>query len=206
MINRIQWLGHGSFRIQGPPLIYINPWRVARSSLVPDAILVSNDQYEHCSPGDVEKLRGPDTVVVSNPGASAVLNDDSTVLRPWQSMNIGSGRVTAVPAYTFTDHNPVSKGGLGFVISIDYFDIYYASSTDFIPELQTICCDIAILPVGAGQGTMTVDRAMQLVDVLKPTWIIPSHWGSLGGTMLDVQAFEQALGGRSKLVMLEKMR
>ncbi len=139
MIDRIQWLGHGSFRIQGPPLIYINPWRVARSSLFPDAILVSNDQYEHCSPGDVEKLRGRDTIVVSNHGAAAVIGSDSLVLRPWQSMNIGAGRVTAVPAYTFTDHHPVSKGGKGFVISIDYFDLYYASSTDYIPELHTIC-------------------------------------------------------------------
>jgi L-ascorbate metabolism protein UlaG (beta-lactamase superfamily) len=204
MIERIQWLGHGSFRIQGPPLIYINPWRTARGAFHADVILITNDEYDHCSPADIKKLCGPDTLVIANATAADALGGDVIVLRPWQSLNVGKARITAVPAYTFTNHHPVSKGGLGFVISIDYHDIYYAGSTDIVPELGYIHADIAILPVGAGRGTMNLDRTVDFVSRLKPTWVIPSHWGSNGGTHLDVQALARALEGQTNFVTFEE--
>jgi L-ascorbate metabolism protein UlaG (beta-lactamase superfamily) len=206
MFDRIQWLGHGSFRIDGPPLIYINPWRVARDFSPADVILISNDQYDHCSPADVAKLGGPDTVIVANPAAAALLDEEVIVLRPWQSFNFGPARVTGVPAYTFTDHNPVSKGGLGFIVSINYHDIYYAGSTDIVPELAHVHADIAILPMAAGQGTMSLERSIELIEQMQPEWVIPSHWGTLGGTLLDAQALERALAGRAKIVLPERVR
>src|SRR6266436_10413171 len=75
IIERIEWLGHGSFRIQGMPLIYIDPWRVARNAFHADIILVTHDHYDHCSPADVEKLRGPGTVVISNNPVTSILKD-----------------------------------------------------------------------------------------------------------------------------------
>ena len=197
MIDQIQWLGHASFRIQGPPLIYVNPWRVARNAFHADAIIVTNDLFDHCSPADIEKLRGPDTVIIASESAADALGGDVTVLRPWQCMNIGEACITAVPAYTFTEHYPVSKGGLGFVFSIDYYDIYYAGVTDWLPELERLRVDIAILPVAAGPGTLNQDRMLALVDVMEPEWVVPSHWGTFGGTHLDVQAWERALDHRS---------
>jgi L-ascorbate metabolism protein UlaG (beta-lactamase superfamily) len=206
MIEHIEWLGHGSFRIQGPPLIYINPWRISRNGQFADAILVTDDEHVHCSPADIEKLRGFETHVVSNLSASTALGGETSVLRPWQCMNIGAGRITAVPAYTFNDYNPVSKGGLGFVISLDYYDIYYAGHTDLIPEQDKLRCDIAILPLSAGSGTLNLERTVDLVKVLQPRWVIPSHWGTLGGTSLDVQVLARALNGIAEVVMLEKVR
>ncbi|WP_119066856.1 MBL fold metallo-hydrolase [Aggregatilinea lenta] len=206
MIDRIQWLGHGSFRIQGPPLIYINPWRLARNAFHADVVLISNDQYDHCSPADVEKLRGPDTVIIANTGAANMLGNGVVVLRPWQSMCVGNARITAVPAYTFTNHHPVSEGGLGFIVSLDYYDIYYAGSTDLVPELDHIQADIAIVPVGTGQGTMTLDRTARFVEQMKPGWVIPSHWGTIGGTQLDAQALSRTLDHQTNVIVLEKTR
>src|SRR5262245_4464272 len=122
MIERIEWLGHASFRIQGTPLIYIDPWRVARSASPADVILVTHDHYDHCSPGGVEKLRGPDTVVIANHMAGSTLGE-VTVLRPWQVLNVGRASIKAVPAYN--GHHPKDFEGLGFVISLDHYDIYY---------------------------------------------------------------------------------
>ncbi|MBN2303060.1 MAG: MBL fold metallo-hydrolase [Anaerolineae bacterium] len=206
MIDRIQWLGHGSYRIQGPPLIYINPWRIARAAFHADVILISNDQYDHCSPADVFKLCGPQTVIIGNPGAAAVLGDNVIVLRPWQSYLAGDARITAVPAYTFTNHHPVSKGGIGFIVSIDYYDLYYAGVTDIVPELNSIQADIAVLPVAAGPGTMTLDRTVDWVRRTRPGWVLPSHWGTVGGTYLDAQALDRALGNEAKVVLPEKIR
>jgi len=57
MIDRIEWLGHGSFFIQGPPLIYINPHRVVRRTFLADVILISHTHQEQFSVADIEKLR-----------------------------------------------------------------------------------------------------------------------------------------------------
>jgi L-ascorbate metabolism protein UlaG (beta-lactamase superfamily) len=199
MIDRIQWLGHGSFRIEGPPLIYINPWRISRNASLADVVLITNDQYDHCSPADVDKLRGSHTQIIANPGAAAMLGSDCTVLRPWQSLNIGAARITAVPAYTFTHHHPVSRGGLGFIISLDYYDTYYAGCTDVVPELSCIQADIVILPVGESEGTMTLDRSVDFVNRMRPSWVIPSH-----GTSLDAQALARALDGQTNVMVFEK--
>jgi len=206
MIERIQWLGHGSFRIQGPPLIYINPWRIARSAFHADIILLSNDQYDHCSPADIDKLRGPHTAVIGNPAAALALGTPITVLRPWQSINIGPTRITAVPAYTFTPHHPVSKNELGYIISLDYYDIYYAGPTDVIPELKHVQADLAIVPIALGQGTMSIDDAASYLNTMRPRWVVPSHWGTLNGTQLDVQMLENALDEGISVVVHETVR
>jgi L-ascorbate metabolism protein UlaG (beta-lactamase superfamily) len=204
MIECIDWLGHASFRIQGNPLIYIDPWRVAREAFSADIILVTHDHYDHCSPADVEKLRGPNTTVIANASSAALLNN-CVVLRPWQVMNVGRACIKAVPAYN--SHHPEQFGGLGYVISVDHYDVYYAGDTNLIPEMSKIRCDIAILPIG-GRQTMDADSAVEAVRRLKPRWVIPSHWGSPseGGTILDVKAFTKGVDRLAEVVMPERIR
>lgn len=204
MIEQIEWLGHGSFRIQGPPLIYIDPWRVARDIVPADAILVTHDHYDHCSPADVEKLRGPNTVVITNAMGANVLNN-VTVLRPWQVLNVGRACIKAVPAYNA--HHPPEFECLGFVISINHYDIYYAGDTDFIPEMSKLKPDIAILPIG-GKQTMGVDEAIKVVQQMRPRYVIPSHWGSPaeGGSVVDVKMFAKGIEGLAEIVQPERVR
>ncbi len=204
MIERIEWLGHASFRIQGMPLIYIDPWRVARNAFHADIVLVTHDHYDHCSPADVEKLRGPGTTVITNNMASQIV-DNVTVLRPWQVLNVDRACIKAVPAYN--SHHPKEFEGLGFVISLDHYDIYYAGDTDLIPEMSMIHPDIAILPIG-GRQTMGYEGAAEAVRRLRPRWVIPSHWGSPaeGGTALDVRLFAERVGGLAELILPEKLR
>jgi L-ascorbate metabolism protein UlaG (beta-lactamase superfamily) len=94
----------------------------------------------------------------------------------------------------------VSRGGLGFIVSLDYYDTYYAGCTDVVPELGCIHADIAILPVGADEGTMSLDRTIDFVSRMNPSWVIPSH-----GTHLDAQALARALDGQTNVMMFEKM-
>jgi L-ascorbate metabolism protein UlaG (beta-lactamase superfamily) len=205
MIERIEWLGHGSFRINGTPLIYIDPWRVPRNGSHADIILISHDHYDHCSPADVEKLRAPSTTIVTNSMASSVVTSGPlTVLRPWQVINVGKACIRAVPAYN--NHHPKEFEGLGFVISLDHYDIYYAGDTDLIPEMSTIHPDVAILPIG-GRQTMDVDSAVEAVRRLRPRWVIPSHWGTSleGGTSLDARMFADQLGSLAEVVMPERV-
>lgn len=190
MIERIQWLGHGSFVIQGSPLIYINPWRVARHTFHADVILISHDHYDHCSLADINKIRGPNTLIIGNERVAREI-EGSTVLRPWQSLVVDRASIKAVPAYSPNDaRHPQSDGGLGFVISMNMYDIYYAGDTQIIPEMNCIKPDIAILPID-GKGTLTVEEAAQVVKDMRPRWVIPSNWGWNGATRVEAQAFKR---------------
>src|SRR5215813_860603 len=135
MIDRIQWLGYGSFFIQGPPLIYINPWRITRHTFLADVILVSHQHYEHCSLADIEKLRGSATRVISNELVKQEV-EGCEVLRPWQSIQVDRAGIKAIPAYSPDGwQHPQEDGGLGFVISLNFYDIYYAGDTQIISEM-----------------------------------------------------------------------
>lgn len=207
MIDNIKWLGHGSFIVEGPPLIYIDPWRVVLSTFHPDIILISHEHYEHFSIADITKLRGPDTKIICNETVASQV-EGATVIRPWQSMTIDKASIKGIPAYSPDDiRHPLDAGGLGFIISLNYYDIYYAGDTKYIPEMDLIRPDIAILPID-GNGTMTISEAAEVVKKMRPRWVIPSNWGTVAGgiTNLDVQTFHNEVGGRAEVITLPLSR
>lgn len=207
MIDAIQWLGYGSFLIQGPPLIYINPLRVVRTTFHADVILIGHHHHEHFSPGDVQKLRGPDTRVVTNERVALELTG-ATVLRPWQVLSADRAGIKALPAYTPDGGAfPRADGGLGFVVSINLHDIYYAGATRVIPEMQHLHPDIAILPI-SGKGMLTMDEAVEVVAKLRPRWAIPSHYGgeSITETQITARIFEREAGKYTQVKILPLAR
>lgn len=207
ILDRIQWLGHGSFRIQAPPLIYINPWRVASGPFLADAILVGHDHYDHCSPGDVAKLRSPETLVIANEHAAPYLGDDVKVLRPWQSINIGDVNIQGVPAYTpYSAAHAREAGGLGFVISVSRFDIYYAGDTGPIPEMDRIRADIVLVPINA-RATMSPEEAAGVVNRMRPRFAVPYNWGSdIGASKGDALDFRRACAPDIEVVLMPVTR
>lgn len=203
MIENIAWLGHASFCLETASRIYIDPWRVSADYPPADVILISHEHYDHFSPSDIERLFTGRTRIIANQRVANQLSDTCkvTVLRPWQSINIGAINIKATPAYTFDDHHPATREDLGFVIAADHYDIYYAGDTDFTPDLEMLRCDIAILPVGAKQGMMTVEETVAFANSLQAPLVIPSHYGTPeGGTLLDAKALETALGSSVKVV------
>jgi L-ascorbate metabolism protein UlaG (beta-lactamase superfamily) len=207
MIDRIRWLGHGSFVIEGPPLIYINPWRITRVTFHADVILLGHDHYEHFSPVDIEKLRGEHTIILGNEKIVQMVNG-ATLLRPWHSMILDRARITALPAYSPNDHrHPIQDGGLGFLISLNFYDIYYAGDTKITPEMERIQPDIAILPID-NNGTLDVNEAVEVVRKLRPRYVYPANWGAGGesASRQDAEDFKEKLAGRFEVILPENKK
>lgn len=203
MIERIQWQGHGSFAISGEPFIQIAPWRVVKRETSPDVILIGHDHYDHCSPADVEKIRGDDTVIIGNQAVAGVIRD-TTVLREWHSISVGRASIKAVPAFSPGDpRHPREDGGLGFVISLDYYDIYYVGDSQIVPGMEHLRPDIVLLPID-GYGRLSSNEALSLIEVLQPRWAIPYNWGGAGeeATQLDAQSFKSRARGQTEVLLL----
>ena len=203
ILNQIRWLGHGSFLIEGPPFIYIDPWRVRRGAFHADLILVSHEHYDHCSIADVARLRGEQTVVMGNETVTDHL-PDVTIVRPWYSYTHDDASIKVLPAYSADGiEHPQQAGGLGFVISLHLYDIYYAGDTGLIPEMAMISPDIALLPID-GKGTLSVDDAVKAVDILRPKWVFPYNWGDLTGEGVSRQealAFQREVGRDAQVIL-----
>lgn len=198
MIDLIEWLGHDSFALHTTPNIYINPWRVVstdRGRRSADIILIGSDRHDHCSPADINKLADDHTIIIA---AESVARErhGSYVLRPWQTMTVGRVGIKAIPTYIEDHGQLIQTDELGFVISYNYFDLYYAGSTMLFPELRALRPDIAILPID-GDPLTTLDAA-EVTAALRPGHVIPSRWslGSGAAGRMDAQIFAQAAAER----------
>lgn len=223
MIDLIQWLGNGSFAIQAQPLIYINPWRIVNSGRAADIILISDYDYQQCSLADIAKLRDANTQVIGNDAAAREI-EGCMVLRPWQSISIGRVSIKGIPTGIIDSHattatqkamTTVAKSALGFVLSVNYYDIYYAGATHWLPELASLRPDIALMPVNGGDA-MTATAAAQAVAHMRPQWAIPYNWhsGNGVGNRVDAQLFASELEalqsnrviGKTGSMLLQPMR
>jgi len=195
LLAKLHRLSHDSFRLDGPPVIYIDPWKLAPDSPPADLILVTHDHFDHCSPEDVKKLSKPGTVVIADP-ASAKKLPGARELRPVEQTTVGGVTVEAVAAYNVNKFrspgqpfHPKSAGFNGYIVTIGGERLYHAGDTDHIPEMAGYRCDVALLPV-SGTYVMTADEAAAAAADIAPRVAVPMHYGDIVGGAADVERFK----------------
>lgn len=190
MLRGIHWLGHASFRIDGPVTIYIDPWKL-KNPRPGDIILITHRHHDHLSPDDLARITGLDTVVVCPADCADQLRGEVRVIAPGESTDVGGVHIRAVPAYnTNKPNHPREEGHVGYVIRVDDRSIYHAGDTDLIPEMSEIGCDVALLPIG-GTYTMNAEEAAEALQMIMPEFAVPMHWGGVVGTRADAERFKE---------------
>lgn len=202
-INKMTWLGHDAFRIDGVKTVYFDPYQISGGP-PGDIILVSHEHFDHCSPEDIQKIQGPHTIVVTEKDSAKKLRGDIRVMKPGDTLSLGDVQVEAVPAYnTDKDFHPRKKGWLGFVVEMEGVRLYHAGDADFIPEMKQLRVDIALLPV-SGTYVMTADQAVKAALAIRPKVAIPMHYGAIVGDEQDALRFQKALEGKVEVRILKK--
>jgi len=208
LVDRLVWLGHDSFRLEGPSVIYFDPWKLSGEPPVADLVLVSHEHHDHCSPEDVAKISGPDTVVVAAAKAAERL-PGARAVRPGEHLTAAGVEVETVWAYNVNKFrspgvpfHPREAEHVGFVVTVDGVRIYHTGDSDHISEMAEIDCDVALLPV-SGTYVMTVEEAAEAARTLNPQIVVPMHYGSGIGTAGDGQRLAELYDGEVAILEVE---
>jgi L-ascorbate metabolism protein UlaG (beta-lactamase superfamily) len=195
-LKHIHWLGHDSYLIDQPLVVYIDPWQLPKGSPPADVILVSHEHFDHCSAEDVASVRQEHTRVFANPGAASKLQGEVAVLTPGEGAELEGLTVRTIPAYnTNKDFHPKAAQHLAFILEAHGERLYFAGDTDQIPEMEGLECQIALLPV-SGTYVMNAEEAAQAADVIGADFSIPMHYDAgVVGTIEDAKQFRELVSG-----------
>jgi L-ascorbate metabolism protein UlaG (beta-lactamase superfamily) len=203
MLENITWLGHDAFKIKDDKVIYVDPFELEDGE--PAAlILITHDHYDHCSPQDIAKIRTDETEIIAIAGCAKKLGGRVHRVKPGDRLTVKGVDIEVVPAYnTNKRFHPQGAGHVGFVVTVGGQRIYHAGDTDFIPEMQKIKADIALLPV-SGVYVMTAEEAAKAAEAIQPQVAVPMHYGSIVGSAQDARRFQELCS--IEVQILEKER
>jgi len=202
IVKHMHRIGHDTFKVEGEKTIYTDPFKITKKDRA-DIILITHEHYDHCSPEDVAKLQGPDTVIVATADCAAKLKGNIKTVKPGDKLTVQGVDIEVVPSYNINKKfHPKGNKWVGYIFTVDGVRIYLAGDTDRIPEMKNFKCDIALLPV-SGTYVMTAEEAVQAALDIKPKVAIPMHYASIVGTDDDAREFAKALEGKIKVVVLE---
>jgi len=205
MTAKLHWHGHDTFRVDGPPVVYVDPYRLPAGQPKADLILITHDHSDHCSPADVARLRGPATVVVAPAAAAAMLPGPVVEIAPGDERTVAGVAVRAIRAYnTDKKFHPKQAGMVGYLFTVGGVSYYHAGDSDHIPEMAGLRPDVALLPV-SGTYVMTAAQAAEAARAIRPKVAVPMHYGAIVGSEADAATFSKLLEGSGiEVVVKEK--
>lgn len=194
--DQIQVNTQSSIRIEGSKTVYFDPFQIQTASHDADVIFITHAHQDHFDPDSIEKIRKPDTIFVAPASMEKKLEgvaakEQLHFLRPGETAGINELTVAAVPAYNKRKpFHPRRNAWLGYLLDMDGTKYYVSGDTDAVKEIETVSCDVALVPIG-GTFTMTAKEAAGLINQIKPAVAIPTHYGSIVGKPEDAEEFRK---------------
>lgn len=193
--KNIKLLEHSSIKINLEKIIYVDPFNIKLESKDADYIFITHSHYDHFSEKDILKIKKENTKIIITEDLFEKVKELNfkenkiIIIEQNNEYLIDKIKINTIPAYnTNKKFHPKENNWVGYIFNIENIKIYIAGDTDITDENKNLECDIAFVPIG---GTYTMDKkeAAELINIIKPKYVIPTHYGSLVGKKEDVEEF-----------------
>lgn len=202
LLDGVTWFRGSSIRIERSGVdIHVDPLDV-REDVHADYVLLTHPHYDNFSEADIERVRGPDTVLIAPASMKKQLDEADHLMRPGDMLQLEGLDVLAVPAYNrIKKFHPPESGWLGYVFTVGMTTYFHAGDTDFLPSMNDIRCDVAFLPCD-GHYTMGPEEAAETAEAVGASQVVPIHWGdaSESGSREDAERLVELLPGRATIL------
>ena len=199
MTENIEFVKHNSIKIKGSKIIYIDPYEIEETYNDADYIFCTHSHYDHFSTEDIAKVIKDTTkliTVASSSEDAKSIAENVIIVEPDNQYVVDDISFKTTVAYNENKQfHPKANGWLGFIINLDGVEYFIAGDTDNIPEIRSVKCDVALLPVG-GTYTMNVEEAAELANSIEAKVVIPTHYGVIVGNNDDGEKFAKLVNNQ----------
>ncbi|MBO6165372.1 MAG: MBL fold metallo-hydrolase [Eubacterium sp.] len=196
-----------SIRIDAEKKIYIDPYHIEDEPHDADYIFLTHAHYDHFSKESIVKIVKSDTQFVfpKNMGLQfkTTIGKDYKFMKvvPDESYETDDFAFETVKAYNpMKPFHPKMLKNVGYILKLEDTRIYIAGDTDLTQDAKNVKCDIALIPIG-GFYTMDYKEAAELINVIKPAYAIPTHYGTAVGKKSDGDDFKKLVGAPTQVVL-----
>lgn len=204
---QVDWIDHASLKLKDSDgfTVYVDPWSEVMDANAEyekaDVIISTHNHFDHFDEEAIQALKKENTVLILTEQSAGDAPEDieTRVIEPGEDVKAHSHNFEGVHAYNVDKFRepdtPFHPKGLctGVIFELDGLKFYHASDTDPIDEMDKLAeenIDVAFMPVG-GHYTMNQDEAIEAINKVKPSIVVPIHYGFVDQTTAETERFEE---------------
>jgi len=206
LVESIHWYGQSSIRIPlKDKFIYIDPFQLTEKGQAA-FVLITHPHFDHFNIDEINKVADHNTPIYAPKECCDKLKSQGfkncTDIIPGQSYSVEGIKFETVPAYnTIKNNHPKEKQWVGYVLTLGEIKIYHPGDTNRIPEMKSISCDIAFMPLGQTYTMQNVQEAADAILDVKAKIAIPFHFGIYEGAEDNALLFKQLLINKATVII-----
>lgn len=185
---------HSSIQVDN---MYFDPFMIDSKMKPAKYVFITHTHYDHLSPDDISKVIDKNTTIIATPDAKDQLEplfaNKIIYVQPGDDLTLGTIQVEVFASYNKNKpFHPIDNNWVGFKITKGKTSFIVTGDSDATKTLEKLSCDILFVPIG-GTYTMTAKEAANLANKMKPSIVIPMHYGSIVGSKNDEDEFKKHL-------------
>ena len=207
-VSNIEVNTQSSIKLIFDKIIYFDPYKIGEDKHDADIIFITHNHYDHMDSVSIEKIKNNMTIIVAPKSMEEEIKNiefkEYIFLSPGDEINIDNFNIKVVPAYNIDKpFHPRKNNWLGYIVTNNNISYYVAGDTDKTVENEKVKCDIAFIPIG-GHFTMDVREAEELIRIINPQIVVPTHYGSIVGEAKDGEKLKDILSD-TNVEVIEKL-
>ena len=207
-VSNIEVNTQSSIKLIFDKIIYFDPYKIGEDKHDADIIFITHNHYDHMDSVSIEKIKNNTTIIVAPKSMEGEIKNiefkEYIFLSPGDEIKIDNFNIKVVPAYNIDKpFHPRKNNWLGYIVTNNNISYYVAGDTDKTVENEKVKCDIAFIPIG-GHFTMDVREAAELIRIINPQIVVPTHYGSIVGEAKDGEKLKDILSDTS-IEVIEKL-